>query len=317
MPACATMMSRRPKRSTAPSTSGRHRRLVGRRRRGPRQPARRSRRALPRDGRRTSASMSATTTRAPRSSSVAAVASPMPRAAPVTIATRSSSVRRASGSSLRGRAAGMIRAMSLVGIDVGSSVTKVVAFAPTARCWPRRRERRRHPPATRLVGGRRDGGAGRDLGARSTRWPRRRRRRDPPTALAISASAARSCPSTPAARRSGRCCGRPTAAPRRPRAGAGETHRGAERLGRACGHVPDHMDPMNRLLWWREHDPAVYDRDAPVPRLARAHHAAPVRRAVIDHGLAGKFFAYDLATRRLVAGAARRVATSTRGCCRD
>ena len=66
------------------------------------------------------------------------------------------------------------------------------------------------------------------------------------------------------------------------------------------------MDPLNRLLWWREARPR--------PCTTRAHqfhgwHELMTRylcgRAVSDHGLAGKFFAYDLATPRLVAGAAR------------
>ncbi len=57
------------------------------------------------------------------------------------------------------------------------------------------------------------------------------------------------------------------------------------------------MDPLNRLLWWRETDRAVYDR----AHQFHGWHELLTRylcgRAVSDHGLAGKFFAYDLATR--------------------
>jgi xylulokinase len=54
------------------------------------------------------------------------------------------------------------------------------------------------------------------------------------------------------------------------------------------------MDPLNRVLWWREHDPAVHARAA---RYLGWHELMTERlcgRAVIDRSLAGKFFGYDL-----------------------
>jgi xylulokinase len=55
------------------------------------------------------------------------------------------------------------------------------------------------------------------------------------------------------------------------------------------------MDPLNRVLWWREHDPAIYGR---ADRFLGWHELMTERlcgRAVIDRSLAGKFFGYDLA----------------------
>ena len=57
------------------------------------------------------------------------------------------------------------------------------------------------------------------------------------------------------------------------------------------------MDPMNRLLWWRETHRDTYDR----AHQFHGWHELITRhlcgRAVSDHGIAGKFFAYDLASR--------------------
>ena len=54
---------------------------------------------------------------------------------------------------------------------------------------------------------------------------------------------------------------------------------------------------MNRLLWWRETHRDAYDR----AHQFHGWHELITRhlcgRAVSDHGIAGKFFAYDLASR--------------------
>jgi sugar (pentulose or hexulose) kinase len=79
-------------------------------------------------------------------------------------------------------------------------------------------------------------------------------RADPPAALAVSASGRESFPARADGTALGMCLR--TADARRPRRGATDVIRlTREQWVRACGHVPDHMDPTSRLLWWRETDP--------------------------------------------------------------
>ncbi len=63
----------------------------------------------------------------------------------------------------------------------------------------------------------------------------------------------------------------------------------------ACGHVPERMDPVNRLLWWRRHHPGVM---AQASFFLGWHEFLTLRlggRAVTDRSLAGKWLIYDLA----------------------
>jgi xylulokinase len=67
---------------------------------------------------------------------------------------------------------------------------------------------------------------------------------------------------------------------------------------RACGHVPDHMDPTNRLIWWRETAPETL---AAARWFLGWHELASLRlvgRPLVDPALAAGFLIFDLKTRR-------------------
>ena len=170
------------------------------------------------------------------------------------------------------------RAVSLLGIDIGSSVTKAVAFAADGSV---------------LAAGRRGGAAARTRGpaggrstparcsrrpgacsprSRPTRRSRATRRRRSPCRR----RAASRCRWRPTAASSARCSARPTPAP--PSAAPGRTRpRRRRRWIERCGHVPDHMDPLNRWLWWREHAAGDRRGERAVARLARARDAGADR----------------------------------------
>jgi xylulokinase len=187
--------------------------------------------------------------------------------------------------------------MSVIGIDVGSSVTKVIAFATDGRLLADAHE---SVGGTHTQDGQWEVDASAVLAAtwRVLRAVARHPavRRDPPTGLAVSASgrevvpvAADGTPLGPLLRTADRRAAKVAAR-------ADETTSEEEWVER-CGHVPDHMDPMNRMIWWRETHRDTYDRTHQFRgwhELITGHLCA---RAVSDHGLAGKCFAYDLATR--------------------
>ena len=209
--------------------------------------------------------------------------------------------------------------MSLIGIDVGSSVTKVVAFAADGALLADASESvRGHRTRGRPVGGRRGRGAGGDLARAARRWPAPRR----PARPADRARRLRLGPRGRARRRRRHAAraAAPHGRPAAPRASRGRRRR--HDVGGAAGSsgaatCPDHMDPMNRLLWWRETRPRTS-----TTRTHQFHgwHELITRhlcgRAVSDHGIAGKFFAYDLATRdwspALLRGVGHRPAAAAR-----
>src|SRR5262249_2402597 len=83
--------------------------------------------------------------------------------------------------------------------------------------------------------------------------------RAPPVALAVSASGREGFPARADGSALGPCLR--TADARRPAAEAAVTlRRSSERWIRECGHVPDHMDPTNRILWWAEQAPRTMSR---------------------------------------------------------
>jgi len=72
--------------------------------------------------------------------------------------------------------------------------------------------------------------------------------------------------------------------------------RTAEDWVRACGHLPERMDPALRVLWWRKNDPEVAAR---ARYFLGWHEFLTLRlggRPVTDRSLAGKWLCYDLAT---------------------
>ena len=188
--------------------------------------------------------------------------------------------------------------MSLLGIDVGSSTTKAVAFRADGTLLAQAREAIAaiHPqPGWWEV----DANAVLAATARVVRQVASSEavRHDPPSALAISASGREIVPISHAGEPLGPCLR--TADVRAAALGAGP---GGEMSPRewveACGHVPDHRDPLNRVLWWREAHPEVAARTA---RFLGWHELIALRwcgRAVTDPGSAGKWFGFDLASER-------------------
>lgn len=186
--------------------------------------------------------------------------------------------------------------MSLLGIDVGSSATKVVAFHADGTLLAEAREdveARHTQPGWWEV----DATAVLAATVRVVRQVAASEavRRDPPSALAVSASGREVVPVSPTGVPLGPCL---RTADRRAailRAGV-DGDASPDHWVDSCGHVPDHMDPLNRLLWWREDSPEVY---AQADRFLGWHELLTLRlcgRAVTDPSLAGKWFAYDLRT---------------------
>jgi xylulokinase len=122
-------------------------------------------------------------------------------------------------------------------------------------------------------------------------------RRDPPRALAVSASGRESFPARADGSAIGPCLR--TADARRPRVQATDVLPWSPgQWVRACGHVPDHMDPASRLLWWRETSPGTL---AEARWFLGWHELASLKlvgRPFIDPALAAGFFLFDLGTQR-------------------
>jgi xylulokinase len=118
-------------------------------------------------------------------------------------------------------------------------------------------------------------------------------RHDPPVALAVSASGREVFPATADGRPLGPCLRTGDARTAEPDA-ATIVEDTPERWIRACGHVPDRMDPTNRLLWWRQQRPAVW---VEARRFLNWHEWVTLRligEAVTDRALAAGFMLYDL-----------------------
>lgn len=187
--------------------------------------------------------------------------------------------------------------MSLIGVDIGSSSVKIAAYREDGRLLAQAKEGlTAHRPQPgwwendpREVWSRTMECLGRIATAGTVR-------RNPPVALAISASGREIFPVDGKGSALGPCIM------------AGDT-RGADieasTLGRAsaekwyaaCGHLPERMDPVNRLLWWRRNHPEVTARSA---QFLGWHEFLTLRlggRAVTDPSLAGKWLIYDNATR--------------------
>lgn len=185
--------------------------------------------------------------------------------------------------------------MSLIGVDIGSSTVKAVAYRDTGSVLARA-----HEPAPSLHPApglwEIDGD---EVWRAATRVVRRlaaspRLRRDPPAGLAVSASGRESFPARADGSALGPCLR--TADGRRPDPeAAAVVSQSRERWIRACGHVPDHMDPTNRLLWWRQTAPRTLQR---ARWFLGWHELASLKlagRPVVDPALASGFLLYDLA----------------------
>lgn len=185
--------------------------------------------------------------------------------------------------------------MSLIGIDVGSSSIKVDAYRsdgqPLAGASEALTPRRSQPgwweiePEDVWMATLK----GLSQVARATAV-----QRDPPESLAISASGREAFPVDQ------------NGVPLGPCIMAGDTRGAAlevltasrmetELWYQACGHIPERMDPVNRLLWWRRHHPHVMAQSSFFLGWHEFLTLRLGRRAVTDRSLAGKWLIYDLA----------------------
>jgi xylulokinase len=64
-----------------------------------------------------------------------------------------------------------------------------------------------------------------------------------------------------------------------------------------CGHAPERMDPINRILWWRAEHPDVFARAEQFLGWHEFLCASLCGRAATDPGLASKWLAFDLGSR--------------------
>jgi sugar (pentulose or hexulose) kinase len=186
--------------------------------------------------------------------------------------------------------------MSLVGIDVGTSAIKVGVYDDAGRrlalCWSAVK------PAS-------PGSEGVEVDPQFV-WAAvqdalmqiaavKAVRRDPPRALAISASGDEVFPTDAAANALGPCI---MSADRRGAEIETATlaHATPSSWYRLCGHVPERMDPTNRLLWWRSRRPETAARAA---RFLGWHEFLTQKlcgRAVTDPSLASKWAVFDRTT---------------------
>ncbi len=184
--------------------------------------------------------------------------------------------------------------MSLIGVDVGTSAVKVAAYGdrggllassriPVHSTMPRPGWEETDPETVWQAAA--DGLA--SVAAEPAL------RQDPPQAMAISASGDEVFPLDERGEVVGPCIL------------SGDSRGGELEITTAtrftapewfahCGHVPERMDPINRILWWKTHRPEVYARAS---RFLGWHEFLTARltgNAVTDRTLACKWLAYDL-----------------------
>jgi len=185
--------------------------------------------------------------------------------------------------------------MSLIGIDVGSSSVKVGVYRsngkPLAHASKTLTPRRPQPGWWEIepeeVWTATLNGLRHVLGARAVQ-------RDPPVMMAISASGREAFPVDQNGSPLGPCI----------MAGdvrgtefelSSASHMSIPDWYLACGHLPERMDPVTRLLWWRQHHPSITKR---MRYFLGWHEFLTLRlggKAITDKGLAGKWMIYDLA----------------------
>jgi sugar (pentulose or hexulose) kinase len=186
--------------------------------------------------------------------------------------------------------------MSLIGIDLGTSAIKVVAYAQdgTAIASARREVPGSHPePGHWEVD---------VLASREAFWSALEAvagdaavRADRATALSFSSSGREVFPVAADATPLGPCLmtadtrGDETAA----RTAAA---RSPEAWFRLTGHVPRRMDPVNRALWWREHHPEVTARTRWFMNWHEYYALLLSGRPVVDWSDAGTWATYDTAS---------------------
>lgn len=186
--------------------------------------------------------------------------------------------------------------MSLIGIDLGSSAIKVGAYATDGtalaaahRSVPTYRPEPGHSEVDVLE----SRAAFRSAVAEVAGHPSLRH--DPAQAISFSASGREVFPVGPDGTPLGRCLmtsdtrGDDVAA-------ATAARRSDEEWQRIAGHVPRRMDPVNRALWWRRHDPATIARARWFMNWHEFYALLMSGRPVVDWSDAGTWATYDVST---------------------
>ena len=183
--------------------------------------------------------------------------------------------------------------MSLIGIDVGSSGTKIAAYglngtllgsieAPHTPHHPRPGAWEVDPDEV----WRNAADALRKLAATSPV------RRDPPIGMGISASMREAFPVDANGKALGPCI--MTADTRE--SGLEKTilsQYPSETWFEFCGHLPERMDPVCRMLWWEKNRPDVMAKARYFLGWGEYFSLRLTGRAVIDRSCAGRYFLYD------------------------
>lgn len=188
--------------------------------------------------------------------------------------------------------------MSFVGIDIGSSAVKAAAYRDDGSALAQAAEAvpSQHPsPGASEVDAERVWAAVQCVVRQVTAADAVHR--DPPRAIAVSASGRESFPATADGTPLGQCLR--TADDRQPATSISEMIvETPEQWIRDCGHLPDHMDPASRLIWWTEQEPGTM---AQARWFLGWHEMASLRltgRPTIDPALAAGFALFDLGTRQ-------------------
>ncbi len=186
--------------------------------------------------------------------------------------------------------------MSLIGIDLGTSAIKVVAYSADGKSLASAHETipAYHPaPGHYEVDVTESRAAFRAALASVAANPVLRA--DPVVAISFSSSGREVFPVAEDGTPIGRCLMTPDT---RGDDVAAETaaRRSAEDWFRLAGHVPGRMDPVNRALWWRRTDPAVAARARWFMNWHEHFALFLSGRPVVDWSDAGTWAVYDVAT---------------------
>jgi len=186
--------------------------------------------------------------------------------------------------------------LSLIGIDLGSSAIKAVAYTSDGAVLASAREAvptyRSHPGWSEIKLEESNAAFDRMLAA-IARDPKLRR--DPPVAISFSSSGREVFPVGENGQPLGPCL---MTADTRGDEVAAQTaaRRSPEEWFRLTGHVPRRMDPVNRALWWRKHNPDVAARARWFMNWHEYYALLLSGRPVVDDSDAAAWAAYDVAT---------------------
>ncbi|MEI7742864.1 MAG: FGGY family carbohydrate kinase, partial [Chloroflexota bacterium] len=186
--------------------------------------------------------------------------------------------------------------MSLIGIDLGTSAIKVVAYALDGAALA---EASRSVPAYRPEPGHWEvdvlESRAAFLEALAAVAGDPAVRQDPPVAISFSSSGREVFPVAPDGTPLGRCLMTPDI---RGDEVAAETAalRSPEEWFRLTGHYPRRMDPVNRALWWRRNHPDVVARTRWFMNWHEFYALMLTGRPVVDWSDAGTWATYDVAT---------------------